>query len=417
MKTLFNNYLNTFRGLSREVWWLALITLINRAGTMVIPFLSLYLTENLNFSKSGEVAWIMSAFGLGSVVGSWLGGKLTDRIGFYKVMAYSLVSTGVLFIALQFLDTFVAFCLGIFLVMLVADTFRPAMFVALSAYSKPENKTRSVTLIRLAINLGFSAGPAIGGLIITTLGYGGLFWVDGITCIVATLVLIYVLNPKATKQLDNIKVENPKSAYKDKAFLIFLVAMTLFGVVFLQFLSTIPLYYREAHFLSELEIGLLLGMNGIIIAVFEMPLIKWLENTTFTKTGLMLFGGILTGLSFIILNFTSWTGVLIIGMLLMTFGEMIAFPFSNAFAMDRAKKGNQGEYMALYSISFSIAHIFGHNAGLQMTDKLGFENTWYIITGLAALCVFLLFFLRQYLNVKKRIKEKERKEEKEILWI
>ncbi len=417
MKTLFKNYLNTFSGLSREVWWLALITLINRAGTMVIPFLSLYLTENLNFSKSGEVAWIMSAFGLGSVVGSWLGGKLTDRIGFYKVMAYSLVSTGVLFIALQFLDTFVAFCLGIFLVMLVADTFRPAMFVALSAYSKPENKTRSVTLIRLAINLGFSAGPAIGGLIITTLGYGGLFWVDGITCIVATLVLIYVLNPKATKQLDNIKVENPKSAYKDKAFLIFLVAMTLFGVVFLQFLSTIPLYYREAHFLSELEIGLLLGMNGIIIAVFEMPLIKWLENTTFTKTGLMLFGGILTGLSFIILNFTSWTGVLIIGMLLMTFGEMIAFPFSNAFAMDRAKKGNQGEYMALYSISFSIAHIFGHNAGLQMTDKLGFENTWYIITGLAALCVFLLFFLRQYLNAKKRIKEKERKEEKEILWI
>ncbi len=417
MKTLFNNYLNTFSGLSREVWWLALITLINRAGTMVIPFLSLYLTENLNFSKSGEVAWIMSAFGLGSVVGSWLGGKLTDRIGFYKVMAYSLVSTGVLFIALQFLDTFVAFCLGIFLVMLVADTFRPAMFVALSVYSKPENKTRSVTLIRLAINLGFSAGPAIGGLIITTLGYGGLFWVDGITCIVATLVLIYVLNPKATKQLDNIKVENPKSAYKDKAFLIFLVAMTLFGVVFLQFLSTIPLYYREAHFLSELEIGLLLGMNGIIIAVFEMPLIKWLENTTFTKTGLMLFGGILTGLSFIILNFTSWTGVLIIGMLLMTFGEMIAFPFSNAFAMDRAKKGNQGEYMALYSISFSIAHIFGHNAGLQMTDKLGFENTWYIITGLAALCVFLLFFLRQYLNAKKRIKEKERKEEKEILWI
>ena len=99
----------------------------------------------------------------------------------------------------------------------------------------------------------------------------------------------------------------------------------------------------------------------------------------------------------------------------MTFGEMIAFPFSNAFAMDRAKKGNQGEYMALYSISFSIAHIFGHNAGMQMADKLGFENTWYIITMLAALCVFLLFILRQYLNAKKRLKEKE--EKKEILWI
>ena len=136
-----------------------------------------------------------------------------------------------------------------------------------------------------------------------------------------------------------------------------------------------------------------------------MPLIKWLENSRFTKTGLMLFGAILTGLSFIILNFTTWSGILIIGMLLMTFGEMIAFPFSNAFAMDRAQKGNQGEYMALYSIAFSIAHIFGHNAGMRLVDKLGFDNTWYIVTVLAGLCVFLLFILNEYLNAKKKSKQ------------
>ena len=81
MKTLFNNYLNTFKGLSKEIWWLALITFINRAGTMVIPFLSLYLKEELYFTVS-NVGWVMSAFGLGSVAGSWLGGKLTDRIGY-----------------------------------------------------------------------------------------------------------------------------------------------------------------------------------------------------------------------------------------------------------------------------------------------------------------------------------------------
>ena len=404
MKTLINNYLNTFKGLSKEVWWLSLITLINRAGTMVIPFLSLYLIKSLKFSLS-DVGWVMSAFGLGSVVGSWLGGKLTDKIGYYKVMVFSLVSTGVLFIALQFLNTFESFCFGIFLVMLVADSFRPAMFVALSAYSKPENKTRSVTLIRLAINLGFSAGPAIGGVIITTISYGGLFWVDGITCIAATLVLINVLNPKKSKTLDDVKTENPKSAYADKAFLIFLVAMMLFGIVFLQYFSTMPLYYKDVHQLTELDIGILLGMNGFIIFVFEMPLIKWLENSRFTKTGLMLFGAILTGLSFIILNFTTWSGILIIGMLLMTFGEMIAFPFSNAFAMDRAQKGNQGEYMALYSIAFSIAHIFGHNAGMRLVDKLGFDNTWYIVTVLAGLCVFLLFILSEYLNAKKKSKQ------------
>ncbi|WP_299336064.1 MFS transporter [uncultured Psychroserpens sp.] len=399
MKTLFNNYLNTFKGLSKEIWWLALMTLINRAGTMVIPFLSLYLTENLKFTFS-DVAWIMSAYGLGSVIGTWIGGKLTDIIGYYKVMVRSLLSTGILFIFLQYLETFNAICIGIFLVMVVADTFRPAMFVAMSAYSKEENKTRSVTLIRLAINLGFSAGPAIGGLIITTIGYSGLFWIDGITCILATILLVKVLNPKVTKPLDEFKVENPKSVYTDKPFWIFFIAMLLFGIIFLQYFSTMPLYYKDVHALTEFEIGLLLGLNGFVIFALEMPLIKWLENTSYTKTGLMLFGAILLGISFIILTFTSWVGILIIGMLFMTIGEMITFPFSNAFAIQRAKRGNQGEYMAMYVMAFSVAHIFGHNIGLQLVDGLGFNNTWIIVTLLAIVCVLLLMFLKFYMKRK-----------------
>lgn len=402
MKKLFNNYLNTFRGLSTEIWWLALITLINRAGTMVIPFLSLYLKEDLHFSVS-DVGWIMSAYGLGSVAGSWLGGKLTDQIGYYKVMVRSLLTTGFLFIALQFLNTFASICFGIFLVMLVADMFRPAMFVALSAYSKPENKIRSLTLIRLAINLGFSAGPAIGGLIITGLSYSGLFWVDGVTCILATFVMIKVLNPKKAKVLDTVSNDQPDSAYNDKAFMVFLIAMALFGIVFLQYFSTITIYYKDVHKLSESEIGLLLGLNGFLIFIFEMPLIKWLEHTRHTKLGLIFMGAVLTGLSLLVLNFTSWSGILVVGMLLMTIGEMIAFPFSNAFAVDRAKKGNHGEYMALYSMSFSIAHIFGHNAGLQMTASLGYDNTWYIVTGLAFICAIILFALNNRLKHKKRL--------------
>lgn len=402
MKKLYFNYLNTFKGLSTEVWWLALITLINRAGTMVIPFLSLYLTKSLDFSLK-DVGWIMTCFGLGSVIGSWLGGKLTDKIGFYKVMKVSLFLTGLLFIALQFVTTFVGFCIGIFLVMLVADTFRPAMFVALSAYSKPENKTRSVTLIRLAINLGFTGGPAVGGLIITYLSYSGLFWVDGVTCLLATLLLVNVLNPKKAVEVDEVKVENPKSVFSDKAFWVFFVSMFVFGFIFLQYFSTMPLYYKDAHHLTELEIGLLMGMNGIIIFILEMPLIKWLENSKYSKELLMFIGLLLTGISFVVLLLTNWVGVLIIGMLFMTIGEMIAFPFSNAFVMDRAKKGNQGEYMAYYSIAFSISHIFGHNSGLQMVDKIGFSNTWSIMAILSIIGLVFLMILMSLIK-KERVK-------------
>lgn len=400
MKKLYSNYLNTFKGLSKEVWWLAFITFINRSGTMVIPFLSLYLTESLNYTLE-NVGWIMSAFGFGSVLGSWMGGKLTDKYGFYPVMYLSLALTGILFIGLQFIEEFYAFCFAIFLVMLVADAFRPAMFVAMNTYSKAENKTRSVTLIRLAINLGFSAGPAIGGFIITSINYKGLFWMDGITCLLATLVLINVLHPKKALVIDEQKVENPQPIRSDGLFWIFFVAMFIFGFIFLQYFSTMPLYYRDVHALTEFDIGLLLGMNGFLIFVLEMPLIKWLGDSKYSKELLITIGLLLTGLSYVVLLMTPWIGILIIGMLLMTLGEMIAFPFSNSFVIERSKRGKQGEYMAFYSISFSAAHIFGHNSGLQMVDNFGYDTTWMVISIISVIGVLTLFYLMYRLKREK----------------
>ena len=184
----YHFYVGSFNGLSREVWLLALVTFVNRAGTMVVPFMSLYLTKDMGLSLE-QVGWIMSCFGAGSVVGSWLGGKLTDKLGFYDVMLGALITSGVAFIALQYVQGFVPFGIGVFVLMVLSDAFRPAMFVAIRGYATPETRTRAVTLIRLAINLGFSVGPAIGGLIIAGWSYGGLFWVDGLTCFAAVALL------------------------------------------------------------------------------------------------------------------------------------------------------------------------------------------------------------------------------------
>ncbi len=397
MKNLYLNYLRSFEGLSREIWWLALITLINRSGTMVIPFLSLYLTKDLQFSME-SVGIIMSFFGMGSFVGTWIGGKLTDRLGYYRVMLVSLFLSGIFFIFLQYLSSYWLVCAGIFLLMMVADAFRPAAFVAMSAYSKTENKTRSVTLIRLAINLGFSAGPAIGGLIIATLGYGGLFWVDGITCVGAGFLLLLLLNPKKARESDEVITESPKSVYTDIPYWIFFVAMVLCGFIFVQYFSTIPIYYNEIHGLSEHQIGLLLGLNGFIIFVFEMPLIRYMELRSRSKIYNMVLGFFLVTVSFLVLNLIGWVGVLVIGMILMTVGEMIVFPFSNAWALERAKRGKQGAYMALYSISFSISHIFAHNTGMLSISEFGYEISWYGATIIGLLGISLLLLLKKMMK-------------------
>ncbi len=398
------SYQNSFKGLSVQVWWLALITLINRSGTMVIPFLSLYLTESLGFTLS-NVGWVMTAFGLGSVCGAWLGGKLTNKFGFYRVMFWSLFVSGIMFVALQYVHTLWGLAIGVFLLLLVADTFRPALFVAVANYCKPQNRTRSVTLLRLAINLGFSLGPAVGGTIILAMGYKGLFWIDGITCVAASLLFVYALTPKkAANKVVEETTGVKSSPYKDKAYLIFLFALFLIGFSFLQYFSTIPLYYSDVHMLSEDQIGYLMALNGFLIFLIEMPLVGYFEKDKFSIYRILAVSTFLFALSFAVLNFSSWIGVLIIGMALMTVGEMLNFPFLNSFAMERADKfNNQGDYMALFTMAFSVAHIFAHNSGMQLIANFGYEITWYIMTGLLLVAIVLIIYLRRVIK-KESIK-------------
>ncbi|PCI93197.1 MAG: MFS transporter [Flavobacteriales bacterium] len=369
---------------------------------MVVPFLSLYLTENLGFTLS-NVGWIMTAFGLGSVCGAWLGGKLTNRFGFYKVMFCSLFISGLMFIGLQFIHSFVGLCIGVFFLLLVADSFRPALFVAVAAYCKPENRTRSITLIRLAINLGFSLGPAVGGMIIYTMSYAGLFWIDGITCVIAALLFVYVLNErKKGNEIKEQQIGVKGSPYKDKAYLVFLCALLLIGFTFLQYFSTIPLYYSEVHHLSEKEIGWLMSLNGIVIFLIEMPLVAYFENERFSKYRILVISALLLSASFLVLNIAVNFGVLIAGMVFMSFGEMLNFPFLNSFAMDRAEKyNNQGEYMALFTMGFSVSHIFAHNSGMQLINRFGYEVTWYIMGVLLLVSILFFAWLRNIIKNEK----------------
>lgn len=401
---IVKSYRDSFSGLSKEVWWLALITFINRAGTMVLPFLSLYLTEDLKLSLS-EVGWVMTSFGVGSLLGSWLGGKLTDKYGGYKVMFWSLLSTGFLFILLQFVHTFIGFAIGIFVTMIVADTFRPAMFVSLKLYSKPENQTRSLTLVRLAINLGFSFGPFLGGIIIATLYYSGLFWVDGITCIAAVFLMKIVLLPKKVKGVRKdsklISKNNGASVFKDYPYILFLTVVFLMGFIFLQLFTTIPLFYKDVHGLTEVQIGLIMSLNGFFIFLFEMPLIHAIEKTLINRMKIITWSLILMALSFFILNASDWFGVLIIGMLLITIGEMLAFPFTNNFAMNRAPKGKEGMYLAYYTMAFSWAHIFSAKTGMEVISRFGFAVNWILIGGLGVLAVVLMVILRKMLATEK----------------
>lgn len=405
LKTALSRYINNFKGFRREVWILALITFINRAGTMVLPFLSKYLKENLHFTY-GEVGWIMVSFGVGSMLGSWLGGKLSDKIGFYKVMVFSLFTSGMMFFVLQYITSFWGLCLGMFTIMTIADMFRPAMFVSLSVYAKPENRVRALTLVRLSVNLGFAAGPVLGGLIILGMGYQGLFWIDGSTCILAILIFAYFVKEKKkimTHDEESAALLVPKSVFRDKPFWVFLFISFTTAMLFFQIFTTLPLFHHEKFGLSEFETGLLLSLNGILIFIFEMPIVSIMERKQINRMKIIFWGSFLITLSFYVLLMDAWVGILGISIIIITFGEILSFPFSNAFAMGRAPRGQEGRYMALYTMSFSLAHIVSSKVGLEIIGIFGYATNWFIMGSFGVVAMLFNLWLQRLVQAEKQI--------------
>jgi predicted MFS family arabinose efflux permease len=406
-KNAFRKYIDNFRGFRREIWILTLVTFINRAGTMVLPFLSKYLNDDLHFSLP-QIGNILVCFGLGSMVGSWLGGKLSDKIGFYKIMIFSLFVSGLMFFGLQYITSYIGLCISIFLIMVVADMFRPAMFVSLNVYAKPENRTRALTLVRLAVNLGFAAGPALGGLIIMNIGYKGLFWADGATCIIAILTFWLLVKekkkPVESKEEKALLEASRESVFKDKPFWIFLFMCVITGVLFFQLFTTIPLYHKIQFDLNELQTGLLLTLNGVLIFFLEMPIVSYIERNKLDKVKIVSIGCFLMAISMFLMLLNFWAGILIIMMLFMTFAEMFAFPFSNSFAMSRAPKGHEGRYMAIFTMSFSAAHILSAKIGMGIVSIYGYQINWLFMGILGLIGTSAGYWVMQLVEKEKLLK-------------
>jgi len=392
-------YKNAYRGLSRSTWWLALVMLINRSGTMVVPFMTMYLTQHLGVSI-GKAGFVMSLFGLGAIVGALIGGKLTDKLGYYYIQIVTLIGGGIMFILLGQMHSYPAICICTFFLAMVNEAFRPANSVAVAHYSKEENRTRSYSLNRLAINLGWALGGALGG-IIATYNYTWLFWVDGITNISAAILLYMVLAPSRNI---NTEVKQPtkkveiNSAYKDTTYLIFIIMVFVFAMCFFQLFTTIPVFYKQEFHLSVFFIGLVMALNGLIIAFFEMIIIFKLEGRRphlhFISTGVVLIG-----VSYLLLDVYSvnYAVLAVISMLVISIGEILSMPFMNSYWIARTQSHNRGQYAALFTVAWALAQAAGPLIGSLVAEKWGFKILWIII---GATCTLLAFFYRR-LQIRK----------------
>jgi predicted MFS family arabinose efflux permease len=362
---------------------------------MVLPFLTLYTTQALGFTVV-QAGMIAGAFGAGSLCGSWLGGWLTDRIGSYKVIVIGLIGGGLGLLSLLFFTTYHSLLIAVFCVSTIGDMLRPGVFSAVALYSGVKNQTRSISLIRMAINLGISIGPALGGLVAGTIGYHFLFVFDGITCLLAAGFFIAYLPAKERKDA-NSKQEpkNVKNVYTDYQFLLFLLVNMLNLVAFFQILSTIPLFLENIMGLSEIQIGLFFTLNGLIIFIFEMPIIFATEHKK-SKLFWATLGAGMIGLGHFALNIdTFWLIPFLLYSILIGFGEILNFPFSNTIALKRGKERGVGKYMGLYTMMFSTCFIIAPILGTTILDKFGFTYLWWFIGTLNMLSVIGFIWIKR----------------------
>lgn len=398
MKTLVRLYINSYRGLSPAAWLLALVMLINRTGSMVIPFLGIYMSSELGFSKT-QIGLVLGCFGLGSVAGSWLGGWLTDKFGNFKVQAWSLILVIPLFLILPLFRSFESLAAMIFVLTLVADTFRPANSVSVARYAKPENITRAYSLNRMAVNLGFSIGPALGGFL-ATISYNWIFYGNAIAASIAAIVFIYFFRNKKAAKVQAIATEvsektvHPpqpeRNAYSDGLFIVFNFFCFLFSMAFFQLITTLPLFYKDVYHLNASQIGLLLGFSGFVIVLFEMVLIHLIENRA-TVRQIMLVGTAISAVSYFMLNVDFGMGWLFLAMFVLSTGEMLTLPFTATISIQRAGKTNQGAYMGFNSLAFAAANIFSPYMGTYIAEHFGYQVLW-TTTGSLLLIVSIAFY-------------------------
>lgn len=415
-RQIISTYKESFSGLSKESWILSIILLINRCGFMAAPFMGLYLTQALHRSKT-EAGILVAIFGVGAIVGAAAGGKLTDLIGFRPVQIFASIFGGIFFLIFAHVNSFVWLCVLAFFINFFVDAFRPANFAAIAAYAKPGTETRSYSLNRLANNMGWAFGVSMGGLI-AAYNYTLLFYVDGLVTMAVGAAVWYLLPEKENKKVwkktqipaaqiaqeTNTERKTVLMPWRDKPYVYFLLIGILFTTCFFMMFRVVPVYLKEDWHINEAYIGMILGINGVIIALFEMILITKIEHRRSMRDYIIL-GVLITGFGFMLLLLPKfWPILLAISCVVaLTVGEMLSMPFMNTIIIKRSVPENRGQYAAGYSMTWSVAHVIGPSSGFLFAEKFGYNALWLVVSGMVIFCAIGYYYIIPLFKIEENI--------------
>jgi len=388
------------KGLPRDMWALFFTSLINRSGTMVIPFLALYLTKKIGVSPA-EAGMALLVYGAAAFIAAPLTGKLSDKLGALKVMKFALFGSGIIFFLYSFITDYYWILVASFVLAAVNEAFRPANLSLITEIVAPPQRRMAFALNRLAINAGMSIGPVIGGFL-TLIDYHYLFYANAVASVIAGVYFTSInwssLAGAQKEQTEEKNISKIRFAIlSDKTFLFFLFAVVPANLVFFQHLGALPLYIVDDLGYTTAAFGLFSAINTVLIIIVEVPLNNWMNDTPYRKS--LIIGALLAGIGFGGFAISTTVIPLVISIIVFTFGEMIFFPITAAYTSEIAPADRRGEYMGYYQMTFSFAFSAGPWLGTVVYQNYGSVILWSGALVFGLITAALMFFIKEKPNL------------------
>lgn len=376
------------RHLPRRVWVISVAALINRLGTMALPFMTLYLTSGLGW-PAPRAAAVLGLYGAVSLVAGPFAGRLSDRFGAARVMQVSLAASAVLTLLFPLARSLPAVAALTVVWSMFTEAFRPANMTAITESVDAEHRKQAYALHRAAINVGMSVGPAAGGFL-ATISYSWLWWADGATSLLAALLLWRGLGemPKISSAAAE---QGPSSrALSDPRMLAFVAAMIPLAIVFFQHESALPLDLTRRIGASPKFYGLLFTVNTLLIVATEIPLNHATEAWSHARA--LAVGALLFAFGFGGYGLASGAWGAVAATVVWTFGEMTLMPGASNYVAAIAPERRRGEYMGIYIMSYNVGFMLGPWLGVLALERWGPSALWGLSFALAGLSA--AFFAR-----------------------
>jgi MFS family permease len=357
------------RALPRAVWWLVAASFVNRLGAMALPFLTLYLVSSARLS-AGAAGGVLSLYGAVALVAGPIAGRLCDRLGASRILVVALAASGALLCLYPLARSLPTLIMATVGWSFAAETFRPASTAHLAAIAPPAQRKQAFALLRLAINLGMSVGPAAAGFLAQR-SYAAIFVVDGGTSLVAaaTLALAASKEPAPSAPQTTSPSRFPLSALADPRLALALCGLFPLAVLFFQNEASIPLLLVEHRHLSPAFFGAMFTLNTVIIVFTEIPLNAALGQWSHRRS--LTVGACFGAVGFAGMALARGPIELALAVVLWTIGEMLYSPAIMAYVADVAPSERRGEYLSMYTTTFALAFVAAPYVGIGALERLG----------------------------------------------